>query len=83
MYTVVSKYQWNDKFYCVVRLPDNTCVTLKSDTKLTDEDWIALATSLYDNRPTEPDPLEDLVRSVPDDMLVSEVLRRHLIITES
>lgn len=82
MYAIVSKYRWNSSWYCVVRCPDRTCIELKSDTDLTDQEWIALATTLYESRPVEPDPLETLLRSVPDEMLVAEVLRRHLDIGE-
>jgi hypothetical protein len=80
MYKIISNFQWNDTFYCVVQCPDGSCIELRSETKLTEQEWIDLATTIYSEKPAEPDPMEDLLRSCPDDMLVAEVLRRHLII---
>jgi hypothetical protein len=80
---VIYKHTWNVNDYCQLRYGDGSCIELSTPIGQfsTDQEWIDLALQLYESRPETPDPLEDLLRAVPDAMLVAEVLRRHLNIT--
>ena len=80
---VINKYTWNGKFYCNIQYGDGSCITLKSTVELTDEQWITKALALYDAQADEPDPMLSLLMSAPDQMLVDEVIRRHLSIAVS
>lgn len=80
---IIRRYTWNNTDYCHVRFSDGTVVELAADigVYVTDDDWIAYALAWIASRPVEPDPMEQLLRCCPEDMLVAEVLRRHLNIT--
>lgn len=76
---IVRKFVWNNTEYCNVRYGDGTCVQLSGEIgQYTDEQWIQLALTIYDNQPEEPDPMRQVLMCCSDDMLVAEVIRRHL-----
>jgi len=78
---IISKYTWNGVYYCHIRYGDGSVIELRNETPLTDVEWIALAIQVYEAQPEQVDPMLQVVQSCPDDMLVAEVLRRHLDIT--
>jgi hypothetical protein len=82
---VRSRYTWNINDYCVIVYGDGTCIELSSAIGLytTDKEWIDKALKLYAARPVEPDPMDTLIRCCPDEMLIAEVLRRHLAVAVS
>ena len=78
---IYKKYVWNNKEYCNLRYGDGSCITLSAAIgTYTDQEWIDLAISLYDAQPEDPDPMLQIVMSCPDQMLIDEVIRRHLVI---
>jgi len=81
--TIIRIYTFGIDDYCHIRYGDNTSIELSqpAGTFTTDQEWIDLALQLYDLRPDPPDPMLQILMCCPDDILVAEVLRRHLIIT--
>lgn len=76
---IIRKYFWNNKEYCNIQYGDGTCITLRGEIgQYVDEEWVALALELYEAQAAEPDPLLSLVMSAPDQMIIDEIIRRHL-----
>jgi len=76
---ILKKYIWNETEYCNILYGDATCITLRGEIgQYTDEQWILLALELYANLPEEIDPMLQILHSCTDQMIVDEVIRRHL-----
>lgn len=78
---IIRKETWNNSEYCYILYSDGSKITLSGAIgQYTDEQWIALALEYAEPDPEPEDPMIAVLQCCSDQMLIDEVVRRHLVI---